>query len=157
LLAPALLAVVSVLPLGGCITQPQDSHGNRAEAHVLLGVEPGSGELPDITRNTGMNAHYQRMLLPNGKYGMVLCSMDMVFIPQAVIDNLDAETRLAWFKALGYAAGAFADAGTGAHYFGFTKTREKHEVDLSGGLNNTNKIGKTDRWVPFHTPVPDPE
>jgi hypothetical protein len=154
LLGVVLLATLSV-NLGGCITDPKDSDGNKAEAHKLLGVRPGAGELPDITRNTTLSRHYERMMLPDGSYGMVLCTMDMVYLSQAQVDNLDADTMLTPFKAFGLVGAGFEGFGEGTHAFGISRKKYDEAVRLSGNL--TQNINKTTRKIVVPPTAPDPE
>jgi hypothetical protein len=149
-LASVLVAVVSFT--SGCITDPKNSKGDPMALSDVSGTEPGAGADPVFTRNMGANVKLEWLKLPGGTYGWVPCSAEIVYIPQAVVDAMDGETRLAFFRALALVGSTWADAGSGAADFGLTRRKYEDVVKFTG--NATLKVDQTVRKIA--PAVPDP-
>lgn len=146
-----LIAGLVALLIGGCgITQPTSADGKSPlTAAEMMGQPEGVGLDFIITRETGAQWSVKRTCLPNGQVVYIMESADFQRVPQFMVDNMDAQTRGQFFRDLANLGYTWMSVGAGSYYFGLTKPRTAHDLDVHGRWheewNGTLRHNKTIR------------
>jgi hypothetical protein len=150
-----LLSLVVSL-LGGCgITQPVDRDGQPLTAAAMTGQPEGVGLDFLITRETGAQWSVKRTCLPDGQVVYIMESADFQRVPQFIVDNMDAQTRGQFFRDLANLGYTWMSAGAGSYYFGLTKPRTAHDLDVDGRWHEEWN-GTLEKTIRRDYEIPDP-